>query len=222
MSTSSRHHGPIVRAWDCGNAVPWAVRTLAQDFGGEGRHKWWDTIWQGPRDGDQSGGANQDGSPEPSQEDHSKGRASRAIGGRVILRNRHQCSGPAIGESPRRRGEARPLPRSGCPAGTCRWCGKRGGLVGMIPEALCGEAPKGQPVIRREHLVPVGGEDPKGHPMIHGCRRPHGARTSGKHKKKRGEQSGPLSSRLTRMGERRAVDRSRDNPHGEPAASGKA
>ena len=53
-----------------------------------------------------------------------------------------------------------PTPRRGSPvaairvpAGTCRWCGKRGGLVGMIPEALCGEAPKGQPVIRRENLV---------------------------------------------------------------------
>ena len=93
--------------------------------------------------------------------------------------------------------------------------------MGAIPEALCGEAPEGQPVIRRENLVTVGGEDPKGHPMIHGCRRPHSTMSSGKRKKKEREESGPPSSRLTMMDERRAVDRSRDNPHGEPAASGK-
>ena len=52
----------------------------------------------------------------------------------------------------------------------------RGGLVGAIPEALCGEAPKGQPVIRREHLMTARVEDPEGHPMIHGCRRPRNAK----------------------------------------------
>ena len=43
----------------------------------------------------------------------------------------------------------------------------RGGLVGAIPEALCGEAPKGQPVIRRENLEAVRVEAPKGQPRKH-------------------------------------------------------
>ena len=64
----------------------------------------------------------------------------------------------------------------------------RGGLVGAIPEALCGEAPKGQPVIRSEHLVTVSVDDPKGHPMIHGCRRPHKPRPSGRQKGRRKEK----------------------------------
>ena len=41
----------------------------------------------------------------------------------------------------------------------------RGGLVGPSPEALNGEAPKGQPVIRREHLVAVRMEAPQGQLM---------------------------------------------------------
>ena len=128
----------------------------------------------------------------------------------------------AIGDSARCRGEALPLPPSRCPAGTGRWCGneRRGGLVGLSPAALCGEAPKGHPKIRSESLEAVCVEAPKGHPRIHGCRRQHSARPSGKPKGRRAQSVTPLS-RLTRMGERRVVDRSRDNPHGEPAASGK-
>ena len=108
---------------------------------------------------------------------------------------------PAIGDLPRPRGEARPLPPSRCPAGTGKRCRMRGGLVGAIPEALCGEAPKGQPVIYRESLVTVRVEDPEGHPMIHGCPRPHKPRTSGK-QKERMEESGPLSSRWTKAGKK--------------------
>ena len=70
---------------------------------------------------------------------------------------------------------------------------KRGGLLGTVHEALCGEAPKGQPVIRRERLVAVGGDDPKGHPMIHGCRRPHSARPSGNPKGRRAQRGTPSS-----------------------------
>ena len=75
----------------------------------------------------------------------------------------------------------------------------RGNLVGMIPEALCGE-------------------DPEGHPMVHGCRRPHSARTSGKPKKRR-EESGPPPSRRTKRGRRLARDRSREPLHGKQDAS---
>ena len=48
MSTSSRHHGPKIWARDCGNAVRWAVRTLAQAFGGEGCRERRDASRQGP------------------------------------------------------------------------------------------------------------------------------------------------------------------------------
>ena len=44
---------------------------------------------------------------------------------------------------------------------------KRGGLVGVIPKALYGEAPKGQSMIHRERLMTVRVEDQKGQPMIH-------------------------------------------------------
>ena len=44
---------------------------------------------------------------------------------------------------------------------------KRGGLMGAIPKALCGEAPKGQPMIRRENLEAVRVEAPKGQPRKH-------------------------------------------------------
>ena len=145
-----------------------------------------------PRGGDQSGGANQDGSPAPRQEDPSGGRASRAMGDRATSGIRGEATGSrlpcralAIGGVTRCPGEAHPSWRSRCPAGTGQSGGMRGGLVGAIPEALCGEAPKGQPVIRREHLVTARVEDPKGHPMIHGCRRPHKPRPSGNPKGRR-------------------------------------
>ena len=67
------------------------------------------------------------------------------------------------------RGEASPSPSSKLLVGPGKKRGVSGGLVGMSPKALCVEAPKGQPVIRSESLKAVGGEDPKGHPMIHGC-----------------------------------------------------
>ena len=45
--------------------------------------------------------------------------------------------------------------------------GKRGGLAGAIPEALCGEAPKGQLMIRRGNLEADCVEAPKGQPRNH-------------------------------------------------------
>ena len=48
MSAVPRHQGPEIWAPDRGDAVRWAVRTLAQAFGGEGRREWRDTSRQGP------------------------------------------------------------------------------------------------------------------------------------------------------------------------------
>ena len=53
------------------------------------------------------------------------------------------------------------------PGGTVMVDWKRGGLMGAIPKALCGEAPKGQPMIRRENLEAVRVEAPKGQPRKH-------------------------------------------------------
>ena len=112
-------------------------------------------------------------------------------------------------------------PRFGYPGGTSnKVCWKRGGLAGAIPEALCGEAPKGQPVDRRENPVTVSVEDPEGHLMIHGCPRPRNARTSGKPKERRALRV-PPSSHRTKMDRRRAGDRSRGTLPEKPAASGK-
>ena len=59
-----------------------------------------------------------------------------------------RAASPGIGEAPCGQGEDLMSRPSEYPVGTKR-SGERGGLVGAIPEALCGEAPKGQPVIRR-------------------------------------------------------------------------
>ena len=191
MSAGPRYHGPKIWTWDRGEAVRWAVRTLAQAFGGEGRRRdWRDASRQGPRDGDQSGGVTQDGTPTRRQEDPSRVRASQATGGRASSGKSGEATGSrlpssalASGDLPRPRGEVRQSRWSMCPVGTSRLWWKRGGLVGLSPEALCGEAPKGQPMIRRENLVTARVEDPEGHPMIHDCRRPRKPRPSGKPKK---------------------------------------
>ena len=78
-------------------------------------------------------------------------RASRAIGCRVT--SRKSCVEATGSVNPRaepRRSEDLPDARR-CgpvaavkgPAGTGQSCGMRGGIVGLRPEALCGEAPKG-------------------------------------------------------------------------------
>ena len=122
----------------------------------------------------------------------------------------------------------RPTPRRGPPVAAIkvpRWdrpeLWKRGGLVGLSPEALCEEAPKGQPMIRREHLVAVRVEDPQGHPRIHSCPRPRKPRPSGKRKGRR-EQSGPPSSRLTKAALKERGGRSPEQLHGKRDASGRS
>ena len=208
LSPTTRYHGPKMRAHDRGDAVSWAVRTLAQAFGGEGLHRdWRDAGWQHSHNGDWLGGENQDGSPAPCQEDPSRVRASRAIGSGApsgkngeATGSRLLCSAPAIGDSARRRGEVLQSRRSRCPAGTGKSCGRRGGLVGLSPEALCGEDPNGQPVFRGEHLVAVCVEAPKCHPMIHGCRRQHKPRPRGKPKERRGKVANRRHGRQKRPG----------------------
>ena len=96
--------------------------------------------------------------------------------------------------------------------------------MGMIPEALCGEAPKGQPVIRRENLVAVGVEAPQGQPRIH---RPHpkqpSTRPPGEEEKpkSRGKSQDPPSSRWTRAAVKERGDRSPERMRGESGQCGK-
>ena len=103
MSAGPRHHSPKVWARDRGDAVRWAVMTLAQAFRGEGhRPDWREASRQGPRDGDQTGGANQDGSPARCQGDPPPDRTSRAIGGRASSTKNSQATGSRPRAEPRR------------------------------------------------------------------------------------------------------------------------
>ena len=90
----------------------------------------------------------------------------------------------------------------------------------MIPEALCGEAPKGQPMIRRETLVAVCVEAPEGQPMNHGPhpRKQPGRVPKGNQPKRQGRRQGPPSSQWKRVGGRRGKevgDHSHEPMHGE-------
>ena len=87
-------------------------------------------------------------------------------------RHRHSNEKPqeqtlGIGDPGCCQGEAILSRRSGHPGGVIGENGRRGSLVGVILGALCGEAPKGQPMIRSESLKAVCVEAPQGHPMIH-------------------------------------------------------
>ena len=100
-----------------------------------------------------SSGANQDGSRVVLQEAPSRERANRANCSRgtsgksgEAAGSRLQCRTPAIGDIARPHGEVSQSRQSRCPDGTGKRCRMRGGLMGLSPEALCGEAPKGQPV----------------------------------------------------------------------------
>ena len=112
------------------------------------------------------------------REEHSENPPSSSAGGRVPeTRDREptgnrtpQEQGPGIGGPVCCPGEALLWQQSEYPAGTVKKLFARGSLRGLNPEALCGEAPKGQPMIRRETLEAVHGEAPKGQPRNHGCR----------------------------------------------------
>ena len=75
--------------------------------------------------------------------------------------------------------EARQWLPSAYPVGTDMKIGRRGGLTGQNPEALCGEAPKGQPKIRRETLEAVCVEAPQGQPRNHRPQNQHMSRPKG-------------------------------------------
>ena len=101
---------------------------------------------------------------------------------------------------------------------TANW--KRGGLMEAIPEAFCQEAPKGQPVIRRETLVAVSVEAPKGQPRNH-RRHPKQVilRPTGEEEERKEKTKGPQSSRLTKTGKKGRGVSSPDPLHGELDAS---
>ena len=87
------------------------------------------------------------------------------------------------------------FPRRGPPVaaieGPCRCqCEEfeRGGLAGAIPEALCGEAPEGQPMTRGENLEVVCVEAPQGQPMNHRPKNQHVSRPTGNRRENRRER----------------------------------
>ena len=93
--------------------------------------------------------------------------------------------------------------------------------MGSNPEALCGEAPQGQPMIRSESLEAVCVEAPEGHPMIH-RRHPRHPRNGPPGQEHGREQTikAHWSSLLTKAGKSEHGGRSRDVLHGERVASG--
>ena len=107
------------------------------------------------------------------------------------------------------------------PVGTDMKGGKRGGLAGAIPEALCGDAPKGQPMIRREPLEADCVEAPKGQPRNH-RRHPKRLvlRPTGERQERDPKTKDPQLSRLTRRGKREIGDHSPDPLRGERVATG--
>ena len=88
------------------------------------------------------------------------------------------------------RGEVLPLGLSRFPVGTNRGWWKRGGLPGLFPGALCGEAPKGQPEICGGNIEAVCVEAPKGQTMSHrrNTRQQLFKGPSGKEPEERGKQ----------------------------------
>ena len=103
---------------------------------------------------------NRDGLTVRGHGDRSKERPGHVNGGRIftairdpkaIGQDASQEPVHGIGVPTRCQGEALPWQSSRHPVGSSTTDGKRGGLVGAIPEALCGKAPKGQPMIHRRH-----------------------------------------------------------------------
>ena len=109
------------------------------------------------------------------------------------------------------------------PGGTNTTSGKRGSLVGAIPEALRGEAPKGQPMIHGETLAAVCVEATEGQPRNH---RRHPRQVMGRpmgemQGNQRGKmREGPPSSPSRETVRREVGGRSRRSMPGEPASSG--
>ena len=110
-------------------------------------------------------------------QDHSEEVPGHAPGGRTFTatRDRKGIRGGStreavhgIGVPTRCQGEAIQWPSEiEYPGGIVATKGKRGSLVGAIPEALSGEAPKGQPMISGKNLEAVSVEAPQGQPRNH-------------------------------------------------------
>ena len=129
---------------------------------------------------------------EDSKEAQSHGNGGRIFtairGGRKAGQEEPQDHIPGTGNRGCSPGEALRRQKTEYPGGPDMASGKRGGLTGAIPEALSGEAPKGQPMIRGETLKAVCVEAPKGQPRNHRHRprqimgRPMGEEEEGRRK----------------------------------------
>ena len=165
--------------------------------------------------------------PERSATGHPRNGSGVGVSGEIRDGERTRYSTPqaqpqGIGSPASCPGEALLWGQSEYLVGTGRRCGKRGGLGGKYPEALCGEAPKGQPEIRRENLEAVCAEAPQGQPRKHRphSKKPHGTRPTGA-EQGRLRRKDPPSSRWRKVGERESGDSSRVPMHGELQPSGR-
>ena len=169
---------------------------------------------------DGSGGTSLDGSPARGPEDHSQGCPSHHEGDQSLTAIREDMV-TLPGETWCSRGEDRQSPSSKIPVVPGKKCCARGSLVGSFPDALHGEAPKGQPKNRGENLEAVRVEAPQGHPRNHRRqRKQHNRRPVGRKEQERTSarrRKAPPSSRW-RMGEKGVGAPSRRPTPGELAA----
>ena len=159
MFSHPRYHGPNRVAWDRRNDVHWAVRTLTRALEAvDHRPDWRERSWRPANNPDGSGEASPGCLSEGNLEDHSQESPSQHNGGRIFM---DMPLGEGIGSVKPQELAVKTGDPKCCPGEALRWqlfkypggtnltSGKRGGLVGSNPEALCGEAPEGQPEIRR-------------------------------------------------------------------------
>ena len=177
MSTPQRHHGPP--EWACRRGkVRAAARTILQFLDEEShRSEWREANWQRRQ---QTGWAPKreprmfsrppprrfQGTPWPGRWRQPSG-GDRRWGG--TPNHFPQRVTPRTGDPVCCPGEALLWQPSESPDGPAKKDCAGGSLAGQNPEALCGEAPKGQPKIRRGNLKADCGEAPKGQPRIHSC-----------------------------------------------------
>ena len=160
-----------------------------------------------------------------SKEEPSHGNGGRIFtairGGRKAGQEEPQDHIPGTGNRGCSPGEALRRQKTEYPGGPDMASGKRGGLTGAIPEALSGEAPKGQPMIRGETLKAVCVEAPKGQPRNH---RRHSERVMSRPTRGKGERrrktKDPWSSQWKRTAEKENGGCSPGPLHGEQAPSG--
>ena len=176
MFPRPRHHNPGWWSREGRARVQVVARALDRLLDAESRHREWRELgWQRSQQMSPSWrceprrfeGPPRDTPPEERLPPASGCRTPKGIpDGKRSGSSSTPSSVPGIGEAPCGPGEALLWPQSELPVGAKR-SGKRGGFVGLNPEALCGEAPKGQPMIRSGSLEAVCVEAPEGQPMIH-------------------------------------------------------